>query len=288
MRKSLLLSLLLSSAVLLPAAGDIRVEPGATRPGSINAFNSRLEIAGRVGDSVFLLGGSLQLSGEVSNDVICIGSRVVIGAGARIGRDLIVIGGRVDRAPGCTIGGEFFHVRTREDLKRISRTILPFLPQSGGLNFFRVSKIFFWFILVMLALAALPGPVRRAADVLKKAPLRCGATGLLSMLVFLVGLLVFTLLSLVLIGIPLLLALLLLYFLLLVFGRTVVFYVIGARIAPLVRSRDNPSHFVALGAVLYALLKVLPWAGAPLLVLMDLFAIGVGVAFFLERRKSIN
>jgi hypothetical protein len=288
MKKSLLLLLLLCAVALLPAAGDVRVEPGTSRAGSINAFNSRLEIAGRVGDSVFLVGGSLRLSGEVNGDVICIGSRVSISDSARIGRDLIVIGGRVDRAPGCTIGGEFFHVRTREDLKRISRTLLPFLPQSGGLNFFRVSKIFFWFILVLLALAALPEPLRRAADRLNQAPLRCGAIGLLAMLIFLVGVLVFTLLSLVLIGIPLLLALLLLYFLLLVFGRAAVFYVIGARIARLLRIRENPIHFVALGAGIYALLKILPWAGAPLLILMDIFAIGVGVGYFLERRKSIN
>jgi len=287
MKNRLLLAFILCGAGLLPAAKEIRVAAGATHHGSINTIHSRLEIAGKVSDSIFLVGGSLLLKGEVSGDVICIGSRVDIHDGALIGRDLIVIGGQVNRAPGCTIQGEFYFVRTREDLKRISHTLLPFLPQSGGLNFFRVSKIFFWFMLAMLALAALPGPVRRAADLLKKNPLRYSLTGFLSLLVFIVGLLVFVILSLVLIGIPLLLALLALYFLLLIFGRTVVFYAIGTLIAPRFKLKDNAIRFVVLGAAVYALLKIIPLAGAPLLILMDFFAIGIGVGYWLERKKSV-
>ncbi len=289
MKKSLLLAFILISGALLAAAKndkDIRVPAGETRTANINAFNSFLDIAGKVDAAVFLVGGRLRLSGEISGDVICLGSQVDIQSRAVIGRDLIVIGGHANKAPDCKISGDFYYLRTREDLKKITRTLLPFLPESGGLNFIRISKIFLWFILALLALAILPLPVNRAAAMLKKTPLRYGSIGLLALFIFIFALLIFIILSLVLIGIPLLLALLVLYFLILIFGRTVIFYFIGNRIASFLKLKDNAILFVILGTAVYALLKVLPWVGSLLLVGLDIFAIGISVGYFLERKKS--
>lgn len=288
MKRSLCLAfILISCASLAPAKGnkDILVPAGAIHAANINAFNSFLDIAGKVDAAVFLVGGRLRLSGQISGDVICLGSQVDIQSGAEIGRDLIVIGGRVNKDPGCKINGDFYYIRTREDLKKITRTLLPFLPVSGGLNFFKISKIFFWFILALLTLAVLPLPVSRAADMLQKSPLRYGAFGLLAVLVFILALFISIILCLVLIGIPLLFALMALYFLTLIFGRTVVFYFIGARIASFLKLKNNAIFFVIMGTAVYALLKVLPWFGAPLLIIMDIFAIGISIGFILGRRK---
>jgi len=286
MKKNLVLFFLLAAcaALLAAAAGDktIAVPAGTTSPGSINAFNSALVIDGKVEDGIFLIGGSLRLSGAVNGDVICLGSQVDIGEGAFIGRDLIIIGGRLAKDPGCKINGEFYYVRTREDLKKISHTLLPFLPESGGMTFFRVSKIFLWFILVMLALLLLPLQVSRAAAMLKKAPLRHGAFGLLAMLAFILLLLVFIILSLVLIGIPLLVLLIAAYFLILIFGRAVLYFAIGSAIAAAFKINGSPVLFVVLGTLVYALLKFVPWIGAPLLIIMDIVAIGIGVGYFLK------
>ena len=280
--------ILIGSAALLAAKSNknILVAPGTTRVGSINAFRASIDIGGKVEDTLFLVGGRLQLNGEVSGDVICLGSQVDIKDGAVIGRDLIVIGGRLNKAPGCKINGEFYYIRTREDLKKITRTLLPFLPQSGGLTFFKISKIFFWFILAMLTLLLWPLQVNQAADMLNKSPLRYGAFGLLAFLIFIFLLLISIILSLVLIGIPLLLALLVLYFLVLIFGRAVVFYFIGRKTASVLKFRSNAIYFIILGTIAYALLKFIPWFGVPLLIIMDIFAIGIGASFFLNRRKS--
>jgi hypothetical protein len=289
MKKTLLLVFILIGGTLLPAAKNNRnilVAPGSTHAGNINAFSSSLDIAVKVDASVFLFGGRLQLSGEVSGDVICLGSQVDIKDGAVIGRDLIVIGGSMNKALGCKINGDFYYVRTREDLKKITRTLLPFLPESGGLTFFKISKIFFWFILAMLTLSFLPGKVTQAAEMLKKSPLRYGAVGLLTQLIFILLLLIFIILSLVLIGIPLLLALLILYFLVLIFGRTVLFYLIGSRIASVLKLKGNAIFFIILGTAIYALFKIIPWFGVPLLICMDFFAIGIGGGFWLKRKRS--
>jgi hypothetical protein len=278
----------MATAAFLSAAEkkEITVARGETRVTAINAFNARLAIHGKVEESVFLLGGSLSLDGEVTGDVICIASRVEIGATARIGRDLIVIGGSLDKAEQGRVSGQQYHIRTRDDLKKIAGSLLPFLPESGGLNFFKVIKIFFWLVLSLLALAVFPLPVAKAAAMLPEAPLRHLGRGLLALLLFLLLLLGFLLLSFVLIGIPLLIVLMAAYFLLLIFGRAAVFYFIGERACCWLRVHAGPALFIVLGVAAYTVVKFIPYLGGALLVLMDLFAVGVGVGFFMRRRKS--
>jgi hypothetical protein len=283
-----LVLILIGSALLLAAKSNknILVEPGTTHTASINACNSFLNIGGKVDDTIFLVGGRLLLSGEITGDVICLGSQVDIKDGSVIGRDLIVIGGHLDKAANCKINGEFYYVRTREDLKKIARTLLPFLPESGGLTFLKISKIFFWFILVMLSILLLPLQVSQAAAMLNKSPLRYGTYGLLAFLIFILLLLIFIILSLVLIGIPMLLALLVSYFLILIFGRAVVFYFIGGRIASVLKLKSNAIAFIILGTAVYALLKFVPLFGAPLLICMDIFAIGISCGFWLRNKTA--
>jgi hypothetical protein len=288
MKKNLALVLFLVMAGQLGAeAGkkEITVAAEETRGAAINALNASLAIHGKLEESVFLLGGSLRLEGEVTGDVICIASRVEIGERAVIGRDLIVIGGQLRRASGARVGGEVYNIHTRKDLKKIASSVLPFLPEAGGLTFFKVIKIFFWLILSLLALAIFPFALTQTATTLAEAPLRHLLRGLLVLLAFLLLLLAFLLLSLVLIGIPLLIVLLAAYFLLLIFGRAAVFYFIGERISRFLRLRGNPALFILLGIGVYTLLKFLPYAGIILLLFMDFFALGIAVGFFLRRRK---
>lgn len=277
-------------AAVLPltasAGNEIKVAAGETRVPAINAFNSQLIILGKVDESIFLVGGKLLLEGEVSGDVICIASQVTVGEKAVIGQDLIVIGGHLEKAERCRIGGQLYHVRTQKDLKKIASSMLPFLPESGGVTFFKIIKIFFWLILTLLALLILPAQVDRAAVMLGATPLRHLLRGLLTLLAFALLLLSFLLMSLVLIGIPLLILLIAAYFLLLIFGRAVVFYHMGGRIAAALKLKFGAPFFIVLGIAVYTLLKFLPFPFGLLLVVMDLFAIGVGVGFLLARRKS--
>lgn len=289
MKKILALACLLAASGLLQAtasAREIRVEPGQTRSSAINAFRSRLFIGGKVDESVFLMGGQLRLEGEITGDVICLGSRVEIGDAAVIGRDLIVIGGSLAKAERARIGGQLYHVRTQRDLKKIASSMLPFLPEGGGRNFFKIIKIFLWLFLALLTLLIMPGPVERAAVLLAERPLRHLWRGLAAELAFALLLLSFLLMSLVLIGIPLLFLLLAAYFLLLIFGRTTVLYFAGSRLAAALKLKGGGALFVILGIALYALFKFLPFPFGLLLVVMDFFAIGIGVSFFLRRRKS--
>lgn len=291
MSKKILLPILLLAVggLFLSAAAEkeITVAAGETRDAAINAFRTRLAVSGRVDESVFLLGGSLRLDGEVTGDVICIAAEVEIAATAVIGRDLIVIGGRLSRAEGSRIAGRAYEIRSQQDMKQVAASLLPFLPETGGMTFFKVIKIFFWLILALLALAVFPAQVAQAAAMLPRQPWRHLGRGLAALLTFLLLLLAFLLLSFVLIGIPLLIVLMAAYFLVLIFGRAAVFYFLGERAGAVLRLRANPAFFIVLGVALYTLLKFIPVAGGILLVILDLFAIGIGVGFFLRRRKSL-
>ncbi len=154
------------------------------------------------------------------------------------------------------------------------------------MNFFKVIKIFLWLFLALLTLLILPGPVERAAVLLGEKPLRHLWRGLVAELAFALLLLSFLLMSLVLIGIPLLILLIAAYFLLLIFGRTVVLYFAGSRLAAALKLKGSAALFVILGMAVYALLKFLPFPLGLLLVIMDFFAIGISVSFFLRRRKT--
>ena len=226
---------------------EIKVAAGEIRTAAINAFNASLRIQGKIDESIFLVGGTLILDGEVSGDVICIASKVAIGAKAVIGLDLIVIGGNLEKAERSRIGGQLYHVRTQKDLKKIASSLLPFLPESGGLTFFKISKIFFWLILTLLTLLILPAAIGRAAVMLGETPLRHLLLGLITLLALALLLLSFLLMSIVLIGIPLLIMLIAAYFLLLIFGRAVVFYFIGARIAAAMKLKVNAPIFIVIG-----------------------------------------
>ena len=50
--------------------------------------------------------------------------------------------------------------------------------------------------------------------------------------------------------------------------------------------KANAALFIFLGVAVYALLKFIPCLGGVLLVVLDLFAIGVGVGFFLSTKES--
>ena len=289
MKKTLLLLFFLAvTGLSMIAAGkkEITVARGETHARAINAFRARLDIQGKVAESVFLLGGSLRLDGEVTGDVICIAARVEIGPTALIGRDLIVIGGSLDQADPGRVSGETYNIRTRDDLKKIAGSLLPFLPETQGLTFFKVIKIFFWLILSLLALAVFPAAIVQVAASIPAAPLRHVGRGLLAMLFFLLLLFAFLLLSFVLIGIPLLIVLMAAYFLALILGRAAVFYFLGDRACRGLRLQASPAMFIVLGVAAFTLLKFVPVIGGVLLFLLDLLAVGIAVGFLVRRRKA--
>lgn len=280
-----ILILCLFCSFYLPAESSLMVESGQTCQKSITSFGGKIEIRGKIEESIYLIGGKLVVSGEIGQDVICIGSTVEIREGALIQKDLIVIGGRLIKSEKSKINGEFFHIRTRDDLKKMRETLLPFLPGGTDISFFKITKIVFWLILSLVMLAVFPARIAAASDLLEKSPVRVAVIGIISLILFVILALTFVILSLILIGIPLLLILISGYFTVLVFGRAVAYYFLGKKIAASVNRKDiNPTYFILIGVLVYGIFKFIPFIGVLFLVLLDIFVSGIGVAYFFRRK----
>jgi hypothetical protein len=278
--------------VLFPASDfkmekDITVPSGETYPHSVVSFRGKLDIKGTIAESVILVGGRLVLEGVVEEDVICFGSDVVIGKDAHIKRDLFVIGGTLEKDSDAVVDGEYFVFKF--DLKKLENSLIPILADTRTFSLFKAIRIIIWFIIALIVFAVVPRKINSAEEMFDTNRLKIGSIGFLSLFSFIFLAFIAIILSFVIIGIPLLIILVLLYFVTYVFGRTVMFYFIGIKLAHLVKMKNiAPAFFILVGVIFYALLKFLPLVGPILLIILNIFELGIGVSFFLRKKLKFE
>ncbi len=264
----------------------LTVPQNETYKDNVISLGGTIDIQGKLEHSLILIGGSIKLDGEVGEDIICFGSQIEIGGKARVNGDLYVIGGKLTKDTSAKLMGDFTYFRF--DLKKIESTLIPFLSDGKTFTFFKTIKIILWFIITLIVFAVVPKKIIRAEALLDKNKLKIGAVGLLSLFSFIFLLFVFVLMIFILIGIPLLFALLLLYFATFIFGRTVIFYYIGNKIADGLKLKNiMPALFILFGVIVYGLLKFVPVVGPVILLIINLFEIGIGVGFILRKKLKL-
>ena len=284
---TLLIPLFLLSSANSNLEKNLIVEKGQIYGENIVSFGGEIKVNGEIKESVILMGGTLDLNGDVRKDVICIGAEVKITAGATIDGDLIMIGGKLNRDRESVINGEYFFFKF--DLKKIENSIMPILSDSQTLTFFKTLKIIFWFLITLIVFAIIPRKVANAEEIFSQNGFKIGLTGLIAIFTFIFLLLICIMLSFVVVGLPLLLALTLLYFVVFIFGRTVLFYFIGQKLSNALNIKKvSPAVFILFGVVIYALVKFLPVVGPMLILLLNVLEIGVGVTYLLRNRLSLK
>jgi cytoskeletal protein CcmA (bactofilin family) len=210
-----LLALLLLSACeengaysgTLVAEGTHTVTAGETLRGLLAILGGDVHIqeGARVTGPVFMLGGTLDIQGQVDGDVSLVGGSLTLGPSARIEGDLNIGGGEIDRSPLATISGNV-NTGTGATLPATTavtgRTVVDWLARAavGGLLLATFAH---------LITQLLPRPVRRVGQAAVGYPVVAGALGILTGVVFpsLLVLMAFTLvlIPVVLLGILLLL-----------------------------------------------------------------------------------
>lgn len=279
---------LATSGILFPLSDfkiekDINLARDGEYRGSIVSIKGKLNIDGTVTESILIMGGQVTLDGVVEEDVICVASTVKINKNAVIKRDLFVIGGQLEKDPAAKVEGEFFNFKL--DLKRIENNLIPILSDSSTLSFFKAVKIIIWFIITLIVFAVIPRRIHAADEIFDNHHIKIGVIGLVGLFTFIFLLFIAILLSFVFIGIPILIVLLLLYLATFVFGRTVMYYHIGTKLTRLFKIKHiAPAFFILGGALIYAILKFIPVVGAVLLILINIFELGIGVSYFLRKR----
>lgn len=284
----LLLALLAAAPLAFPARAqaeigadrDIRVAPGETQD-KIFSLGGHVVVEGTVREDVFVVGGSLTVSGEVGQSVVAIGSHVVITETAKIGEDLAALGGTLEKRPGCSITGDTIYFETRELGDRLfkdglfrgifSLSIIPVIVVI------KLVIIFLWLIAAAVGIALFPKPIAFAAGEIRRSFWPALGTGLVAILAFTMLVLFAALLSFVLIGIPLALALGAAGFLVKVFGRLAVLYFLGEGLLKALGSkRIGAMGAVVAGLLVFSLATFVPVLGFLFGFVMN--ALGWGIA----------
>jgi hypothetical protein len=234
---------------------DITVGPGESQD-NIFTVGGSVVVDGKVRQSVIAVGGTITVSGEVGDSVVGIGSRVIIKSTAVVRHDVVTLGGTLEKEPGCTIQGDTVYLKGSEIGEKIfggslfkgifSLSLLPLVLVL------KLVVVIIWFVLAVVGAAVFPKPITFAAEELRKSFWLAFAIGFLAHLAFF-GLVLFAaLLSIVLIGIPVLFALITAGLIIKVFGRLVLFAFFGESLLHSFGSKKTS----VMGAVLAGLVVV--------------------------------
>jgi len=269
---SIILLFLLSGFIPLKGQGlilqkDIVVEEGEVEDNVIS-FGGEVIIRGLVTETVLAFGGTILIEGEVEGSVVGIGSNITLESTARVGEDIVVIGGILKKESGSTIGGDTvqFGMETPEDVREFLREGLGGFLGMRLIPFLLVLKLismFIWFILALLLAAIFPRQIAHASSQIRAHFWPVFGVGLLGIIIY-TSLCIFAgLLSLILIGIPVLIALVFLGIVIKIFGRVTVFCFFGQSLSRAFGSK-NPTTIgsVILGFVIVSFIGFIPILGS--------------------------
>jgi hypothetical protein len=260
---------------------EIHIAPGETQD-EIISFGGHVLIEGKVRNDVVVIGGSITISGEVGQSVVGIGSKIVVKSTASIGKDLAALGGTLEKEPGCTIGGDTIYFQTRELGDRLFRdghlfrgafslSLIPIIVVV------KLVFIFLWLIVAVLGAALFPKPIAYAAGEIRKHFWPALGTGIIAILVFTMLVFFAALLSFILIGIPIALALAVGGFIVKVFGRLAIFFFLGESALRAFRSKNiSVMGAVLMGLLVFSLAGFVPILGFLFSFVMN--AVGWGIA----------
>ena len=244
---------------------DITVAAGEVQDNVI-AFGGNVVVEGRVKESVVAIGGSILISGEVGDDVVGIGSGITLKPDAIVEGDVVSIGGLLEKEPGCIIRGDTVYFKPSEIGGRMFRGglfkgifALPLLPV-----FFIIKLVgVFLMLLVTLAVASLfHRQVVRASGQLRASFWPVFGTGLIAIFIFTGAVIVSALLCFVLIGIPVLIALVWAGIAVKLFGRVVLFFFFGESLLKAFGAKNTSALGASLtGLVLVSLIGFIPFVG---------------------------
>ena len=229
---------------------------------NVISFGGKVIIEGEVREMVLAFGCEVIISGEVGDSVVGFGSDITLKSSAVIDGDLVVFGGTLEKEIGCLIGGDTISFKGFEDLadflgEGLTGALIPLII------FFKLVSVFITFILALLVTALFPRQITFASAQVKKSFWPVVGTGVLSIVIY-VGLVIFaTLLSFVLIGIPLLIALIIIGFIIKLFGRVVLFYLFGESLIQAFNKNSKVSPFggMILGFILVSFVSFIPFIG---------------------------
>ncbi len=267
--------------------GTYRLESGEILDGDLAVIGGAayLEEESRVTGSVLVLGGNLEVYGQIDGDVIIVGGNTNLGPAALIRGDVATLGGNVNagtaQIEGEVISGTDFAIpydfkNFEFNFDQFAVPVMPNLAMSIEARV--ISYLFMSFLMTAIAVMVVlfwPKPTRTAAEVVITKPAAAGGMGLLTIFVVMP---VLTLLVITVCLIPVSLFGLLVFGLAWVFGIVVLGYEVGNRLEKVLNQDFQPVLSAGLGTLVLSLVvggvAFIPCIGFLFSLLVGAFGLG--------------
>jgi hypothetical protein len=273
-----------------PGDPNARVIAGVNNT-TVFGMGQSIRITGEVKEGAIAFGGDVIVEGTVAGDVAAIGGSVVQREGSRIGGDVIVLGGIYHHgkaAPGRDPKSVTIMYAGYEDqLRQVMREPFSLLrPQLTPVFFgVRLLAILFWFIIALALTAAMPNTVSRAMTRLQLTSLRVALIGVLGSIVVTAGVFLALLVLPPLVGVVISILAVLLIIVATLFGRVVISATTGRwlqrRFFPNLQSE---SVTLLMGVTFWVIMASLPYVWP--VVVAGLLVTSLGLALTARYRLS--
>ncbi|MBI5201664.1 MAG: RDD family protein [Elusimicrobia bacterium] len=268
---------------------SVVVGPGETAR-TVVVIGGGVDVQGDVDDDVVAIGGNVLVSGRVAGDAVAIGGKLVLGENASVGGDAVAVGGALEQHPSAKVGGS----RNSVSVPLPELAGLKHWLRSGPLMGRPIAPSSMWswalraalIALYLFIAAAFPAALDKCAATLSERPATALGVGALSIAMAGPLLLLLTISVIGLAAVPLVfcgagIALFV--------GTAGVYRVVGAKLwGGRLASPEGRLAAVAGAAVLFTLLYMLPGAGFVAWGGVVLFAFGAAILTFVDqfRRES--
>jgi hypothetical protein len=248
---------------------------------NIVSLGGTVTVEGQVRQSIFAVGGTVTISGEVDDSVVVIGGRLHLKPTAEVMKDLVVLGGTLIKETGCSVGGDTVYFKSKEISDKFFKGgLLGFLSLSllPVILIIKFISLFIWALIAFVIAILFPRQVKMASGQVRTSFWPVFGTGLLALFAFTVFVIFAALLSIILIGIPILLALVFAGLIIKFFGRVAMLYFFGESLARAFQRRDVSALGGAmLGLFIVGLLSFIPFLGLMFTTVVNVIGWGVTI-----------
>jgi hypothetical protein len=259
---------------------EIYIGPSETQDNVVSLGGS-VTVEGKIRKAIFAVGGTVTISGEIGESVVVIGGRVLLKPTATVEKDLVVLGGSLVKETGCRVNGDTVYFKSREISDKFFKGgLLGFLSFSllPIVLIIKFVSLFIWALVAFVLAMLFPRPIKVASGQVRTSFWPVFATGLLALVAFTVFVIIAALLSIVLIGIPILLALAFAGLVVKFFGRVAMLYFFGESLARAFNRREVS----ALGGAMLGLLVVgfrsfVPFLGGLFVTVVNIIGWGAAI-----------
>jgi hypothetical protein len=269
---------------MLVLSGEHRIQSGESVQGDLALLSGQvaLDEGARVEGSVYMVGGTLDLRGEVDGDLSQIGGQLNIENSAQIEGNVNLGGGQVERSPQARIGGAV------QSGVQIPAGLEQAVTAPRQRPVWTAPEAVLLAILAFLAVRFLPRPVERVGQAILQHSLVSLAMGIL---VLLVGPVLLVMMAFTLILIPITVIGLGAAVVMFVYGIIGFGAALGDRLVRALGWELRPAFAAVLGTLLYVLvvdlLALIPTVGGLLSLLTALIGLGAVVLTRLGLRRFV-